>query len=253
MRIVFPCLLALVLASAPATQAQQAPAADAPPILVAQNQRRPVPVATPLPREEPKKRGMLERLFGGREKATPAPRPAATPPKATPTPRPQRRSTPSRRTKPAVEEEEKPAAAEMEKKDEAPAVAKKTTKPKPTKAKDDDEDAEKKEGEEPAPEEKLTAEQQAVKDAEAAGNPIAIEKAKYDEVKSRAIQDEKIVALKEKADTATDEEDGRKALRAYNKALFQKMRTMDSSIRERVDLMEDAVMKRLEPTTSAKK
>src|SRR5690606_10883607 len=71
MRIVFPCLIALVLASAPAIQAQQAPAADAPPIVVAQNQRRPVPVATPIPREEPKKRGMLERLFGGREKATP--------------------------------------------------------------------------------------------------------------------------------------------------------------------------------------
>jgi hypothetical protein len=249
MRIVFPCLAALVLASAPAMQAQQAAAADAPPVLVAQNQRRPVPVATPIPQEEPKKKGMLQRLFGGREKATPAPRQAATPEKATPTPRPQRRTTNNSRRAKAEEEDEKPAPAKVEKKEDAPAVAKKTTKPKP-KAKDDEEETN--EGEEAAPEEKLTAEQQAVKDAEAGGNPIAIEKAKYDEVKSRAVQDEKIVALKEKADSATDEEEGRKALRAYNKALFQKMRTLDSSIRERVDLMEEAVMRRLEPTTTAR-
>ena len=81
--------------------------------------------------------------------------------------------------------------------------------------------------------------------AQAGGDQEAIEKAKYDEVKSRAAADPQIAELQSKADTATSEEDGRKALRTYNKALFQKMRTLEPGLDARIDRMESAVLKRI--------
>ena len=82
--------------------------------------------------------------------------------------------------------------------------------------------------------------------AAANDDPEAQEKAKFDEAKAKAMEDEQIQALKKKADTAPDGEEGRKALRAFNKALFGKMRRIDSSITERINAMESAMMKRLE-------
>jgi hypothetical protein len=90
-----------------------------------------------------------------------------------------------------------------------------------------------------------TKEQQALAKAQASGDADAIEKAKYDEVKSRAAADEKVAALKQKAEAAPTEEEGRKDLRAYNKALFQKMRALDPSLKARIDRMEAAVLKQL--------
>ena len=57
--------------------------------------------------------------------------------------------------------------------------------------------------------------------------------------------DPKLQELKLKADTAATDEEARKALRTYNKALFQKMRDLDPSIKERIDKMEAAVLRRL--------
>jgi hypothetical protein len=85
-----------------------------------------------------------------------------------------------------------------------------------------------------------------VDEAMAGGDADAIEKAKYDEVRVRALEDPRVKELKGKADEALTDDEGRKALRAYNKALFQKMRSLDGSIKDRVDRMEAAVMKRLE-------
>ena len=78
-----------------------------------------------------------------------------------------------------------------------------------------------------------------------ASTPEAQEKWKYDEARKKAGEDEEVQRLKAKADTATDEAEGRRALRTYNKALFNKMRTLDPSIKERIDAMEAGVMKRL--------
>jgi hypothetical protein len=50
-----------------------------------------------------------------------------------------------------------------------------------------------------------------------------------------------------KADTAPTEEEARKALRAYNKSLFQKMRKIDPSIKERIDATEAVILKRIGP------
>ena len=52
--------------------------------------------------------------------------------------------------------------------------------------------------------------------------------------------------LKEKADGAVSDDEARKAQRAYNKALFNKMRSIDSSIKDRADRIEAAIMKRLD-------
>jgi len=97
----------------------------------------------------------------------------------------------------------------------------------------------------PPPKEQ-TKEQIALAKAMAGGDPDAIEKAKYDEVRSRALADERIQKLREKADGALSEEEGRKELRAYNKALFEKMRALEPSISGRVERVEAAVLKQLD-------
>lgn len=197
------------------------------------------PEATPAPK---KKRGFFQRLFGRKERATPAP--AATPAAATPTPTPKPRT---RTRKPEAEAPETEPTPKTEEK--APAApTKPAAEPSETKSAATTSKGAKGSKAAAATEEKKeekTPEQLAVEKAIASGDKAAIEKAKYDEVKSRAMKDEKIQALKAKADAAPTEEEGRKALRAYNKALFQKMRTLDGSLRNRIDRMEAAIMKRL--------
>ena len=59
------------------------------------------------------------------------------------------------------------------------------------------------------------------------------------------MEDPHVKSLKAAADDATTDEASRKALRAYNQALFDKMRQLDGSLRERIDRMEAAILKRL--------
>lgn len=218
--------------------------------------------ATPTPAPDgPKKRSIMSRLFGKKKKEEP---PAATP---TPTPRPRRpRPKPPTDTETTTEQPadktpdkatEKPAPKTEDKKpdttaEKAEPKAEPKTEPKPEpKAEPEPPKANTKKGASkgkaatstPAPAQ--TKEQQALAKAQAGGDPDAIEKAKYDEVKSRAAADEKVAALKQKAEAAPTEDEGRKDLRAYNKALFQKMRTLEPSLKGRVDRMEAAVLKQL--------
>jgi hypothetical protein len=72
----------------------------------------------------------------------------------------------------------------------------------------------------------------------------AKDKARYHEIKAKALEDSDLKALKEKADNATGD-DERTAERAYNKALFKKLREIDPSISDYLDRMEKATMKRL--------
>jgi hypothetical protein len=195
--------------------------------------------AAPEDGNTPKKKSLLQRVFGKKDRATPAP----TTPVPTPPPTAKPRSRP-RSTTTATDSAKKPAdstteAPEKKEDEPAPATPTKKTRGKKGAAKPD-------ETTESTPEAEKTKEQIAVDKAVESGDQDAIEKAKYDEVRSRALADEKVKALKEKADSATGEEEGRQALRAYNKALFQKMRSLDSSIKDRVDRMETAVLKRLE-------
>ena len=55
----------------------------------------------------------------------------------------------------------------------------------------------------------------------------------------------KIQELRGKADLAATEDESRKALRDYNKAMFRRMKEIVPSIKDRVDRMEAAVMSRL--------
>jgi hypothetical protein len=71
------------------------------------------------------------------------------------------------------------------------------------------------------------------------------ERNKFAEVKQKAAEDPEILKLAEKAESAASEDEVRQALRAYNKALFQKMRKLDSSIKERTDATEAVIMQRL--------
>ena len=74
---------------------------------------------------------------------------------------------------------------------------------------------------------------------------MEIERAKYAHARSVAAEDEHVRDLKQKAESATSEDEGHKALRAYNRALFEKMRKLEPSITDRIDHMETAVLKRL--------
>lgn len=213
-------LLAAVLCLASAV-AQEKPARKEKPA-------KPEPTPAAAEGEKPKRPGLLKRIFGGggREKA-PEGQPAAPEPppekkrpsrsrnEQKPTPEPEGDAT-VRPPKPAAE----PAVAP------APAPAPTAERP-PT----------------PAPG-KIKA-QAPVARATPAPDPLLTEKARYDEVRSRALADPKIAELRQKADEAPTEEAGRQELRAYNKALFQKMRALDPSLKDRIDRMETAVLKQL--------
>ncbi len=185
----------------------------------------PTPVATPVPR----KPSFFERLFGRRPKATPIP--------ATPTPAPKVRTaratkaaparTTTRTTKPRSSSTvTKPAATEPA--DAQPAVSKPAATPKP---------APRKTASKPAA--STTTPPQDTTHLE------ELDRQKYDAAKTKAAEDPEIKALKQKADEAVTDDEANKAQRAYNKALFAKMRKLDPLIKERIDKMEAAMMKRL--------
>jgi colicin import membrane protein len=233
------------------------------------------PEATPAPKPP----GFFKRNFGKKERKAV---PVATPIPATPPPTTPRR----RRSRPRATPEPAKAKSEDKKREEQAAESK----PEKKEAADAPEQAEKPAESTPvaeAPAEKPTepqapapatpapgkkgrraeaaAKAAAAKAAAAAAaaaeaekkpqppenaDPETLEKWKYDQAKATAQQDGEVVALKEKADAAPSDDEARKALRAYNKALFARMRKADPSIKERVDRMETAVLKRLEEKAS---
>ncbi|MDQ3621651.1 MAG: hypothetical protein M3463_04065, partial [Verrucomicrobiota bacterium] len=73
----------------------------------------------------------------------------------------------------------------------------------------------------------------------------AVEKRKYEEARTKALEDAELQTLKQKADNAPSEDEARTAMRTFNKALFSRMRQIDPSIKERIDAMEAGVLKRL--------
>ena len=57
-----------------------------------------------------------------------------------------------------------------------------------------------------------------------------------------AAADKNVMALREKSDNAATDEEGHKALREYNKALFEKMRSLEPSLGGRIDRLFDWVL-----------
>ena len=230
-----------------------------------------VPTATPSPaattgaESEKKSPGVLKMLFGSRQQRPPvAPQPApapkvavATPAPAKPNPEPEAAPKPKiAKTKPG----KKPvtaAAAPLSKKGKSksnpaepepePAVAK--TEPPaavPDKPEPPTPPA-------PAPIKKgrkgktapTAAAPQGV-EPPADADPEAKEKFHFDDVKAKAAEDPDVMELKAKAVSAVSDEEARSAQRAYNKALFSKMRKIDGSLDERINSMEAAILKRLD-------
>jgi hypothetical protein len=174
----------------------------------------PVPeiIATP----QPKKPGFFKRLFSPRkpkEEAGATPEPTTTP---TPTPRRIVRSAgatpePEKPKSSVAVKPPQPVAASPTPPKTAPKVAAKPKAPEPP----------------------------------ADADPEVQEKFRFDQARAKAGEDPQIQALKAKADNAATEEESQKALRAYNKALFDKIRKTDKSVTERANRLEAAIMKRL--------
>ena len=223
----------------------------------------PGPAATPSPEPEQKSPGVLQILFGSRRPRGSFPAPSApkaavaTPAPATPTPdvppapkpkiarvkphpkAPTADATPhtkkhTPKAKPA-EAEPKSAVA----KTEPPAAAPEKPEPPAPPA--------------PAPIKKgrkgktapVVATHEAVEPPPDA-DPETKEKFRFDQAKAKASADPEVMELKAAADSAVSEEDTRSAQRAYNKALFGKMRKIDGTLDERINSMEAAILKRLD-------
>jgi hypothetical protein len=80
-----------------------------------------------------------------------------------------------------------------------------------------------------------------------AAKPAAVKAGSEDErfahARKVAGEDPKILELREKADLAKSEEAGAKAMRAYLRALYGKMRTLEPGLEERINLTEAAALK----------
>ena len=233
-----------------------------------------VPTATPGTTaaddaSEKKSPGVLQILFGSRHPRPPGP--AQPAPKAvaiTPAPAPPKPAAPKPHAKPAP----KPKAKKIAKADPASSddasVQSKKPKPKarpdepaPTAAKPEATEAVKpapEKTEMPAPEAVApikkprkgkgtpgTAAKEGVEPPPDA-DPETKEKFRFDQVKAKASEDAEVMELKVKADGAVSDEDARSAQRAYNKALYNKMRKIDGTLDERINAMEAAVLKRLD-------
>ena len=70
-------------------------------------------------------------------------------------------------------------------------------------------------------------------------------------MKQQALQDKDILALQDKADAARDEDAQRSLTKAYYRALFDKMRSIDPSLKARIDRVEGATIKRLQTMTAS--
>lgn len=184
------------------------------------------PVAEVVATPKPKKPGFFKRLFGPREpKGGVTPTPAAT---ATPTATPRKTTRtanstlePAKTNPTVVTKQDMPVVA-------APAPARTTPKP----------------GATPAPG-KSTTKPKAAAEPAADVDPETQEKLRFDQAKAKAMEDPQVSALKAKADNASTEAESSKALRAYNKALFEKIRKIDKSVAERATRLEAAILKRL--------
>lgn len=188
----------------------------------------PAPAATPAP----DKRGFFERLFG-RRRATPAP--------ATPTPRPVQkfRAKPAR---PEVKKPDAPGTADTAPKPDKPPTLNKTSAPSTPAPAATPAPTRKGRGKTAAPavgENKTPA-------PPTSDDPDVQEKYKYDLAKNKAGADPDVQELKRKTEDSATEDEARKAQRAYNRALFSKMRKLEPALKDRIDRVESALMKKLE-------
>jgi len=83
-------------------------------------------------------------------------------------------------------------------------------------------------------------------DATAAVESDLAVRTRYRELRAKLLSDPEVKAAQEAAETATVEETKREAFRKYYFVLFDKLRAEDPSIREYLNRMEAAYLRRLE-------
>lgn len=76
-----------------------------------------------------------------------------------------------------------------------------------------------------------------------AASKAGTEDERFANARKAAAEDPKIVELREKADLAKTKDAGERAMRAYLRALYGKMRTLEPSLEERINLTEAAALK----------
>lgn len=162
-------------------------------------------------------------------KPTPTPRAGSTTPKPSPTPR----HTAKSETTPKSENPEttpKPESAKPEKVVSTTPAPAAVTPPKAT----------------PSRKGKTKATPSASPEgAAAAEDADTKEQARFEAARTKALDDPHVKSLKDKADAASTEEESHTTLRAYNKALFEKIRKIDPSVSDYSDQLEKAILKRL--------
>jgi hypothetical protein len=79
--------------------------------------------------------------------------------------------------------------------------------------------------------------------AKPAAPKAGTEDERFASARKAAAEDPKIVELREKADLAKTKDAGERAMRAYLRALYGKMRTLEPSLEERINLTEAAALK----------
>jgi hypothetical protein len=251
-----PALPAPRESAAPAPKKIEAKSTPLPPAATPQKVER-IAVAPRPPKPESAsgeaKPSFWKKIFGGK------PTPAAATPAATPTPKPRlRKARPTPAPEDGAENEEspkpprtKPAGEPAESaKPETPAVTKTPDVPKAEETKPAEPETPAVPAATPAPPKKTgktrnTPEAKNIPPTTSADTEVQ-EKYNYDVAKAKALTDPEVLKLKEKAESAVNDDEARKAQRAYTKALFKKMRSIDESIKERADRIEAGILRRLE-------
>ena len=73
----------------------------------------------------------------------------------------------------------------------------------------------------------------------------AEETSHFQAAKTKALEDKRIQELQAKADAATGDE-AKTAMKRYYRALYDKMRDIDPTLKDRIDRTEDATLRRVE-------
>lgn len=81
------------------------------------------------------------------------------------------------------------------------------------------------------------------KSAGASGEKLKSEDERFAAARKAAAEDPKVVELREKADASKNDESAGRLMRSYLRALYGKMRTLEPSLEERINLTEAAALK----------
>lgn len=196
----------LAVAGSAAEKPQQLPAKKPVP---AGKVSEPQPSSQPTP--APKKRRFLGIPFGNMPTPSPAPSPSPTP-ATKPAPIPSGTAKPvTKKPTPATEPrspESKPQAVAKDVSAETPQAAQQPTEDPKT-------------------------------------DPVETEGKRYAQARAKALEDPQVRELQEKFDSAMDDEAEKEAGKKYYKALFEKIRQNDSSIKERADALEAKALESL--------